>query len=55
MGQGTQAWVCTVAGFNTGLLFLFVIAPGGLLLGPGLNSYIEHVQSKKVQDVSQMR
>uniref|UniRef100_A0A3Q3X4E5 EMI domain-containing protein n=1 Tax=Mola mola TaxID=94237 RepID=A0A3Q3X4E5_MOLML len=43
MGQGTQAWVCTVAGFNTGLLFLFVIAPGGLLLGPGLNSYIEHV------------
>uniref|UniRef100_A0A3B5AQP0 Elastin microfibril interfacer 3a n=1 Tax=Stegastes partitus TaxID=144197 RepID=A0A3B5AQP0_9TELE len=34
VGQGTQAWVCTVTAFNTGDLFLFV--PGGLLLGRGL-------------------
>lgn len=54
VGQGTQAWVCTVTAFNTGYLFLFVPVPGGLLLGRGLNCVNVHVWSKRAQDVSQI-
>lgn len=52
VGSATQAWVCTVRGFNTGYLFLFV--PGGLLLGRGLNCSNVHVWSKRPQDGPQI-
>lgn len=50
----SRTWVCTVTAFNTAYLFLFVPAPGGLLLGQGLDWVNEHVWSERAQDVSQI-
>lgn len=49
-----EVWACTVTGFNTEVLFLFVHVPGGLLLSQRLNCPKLHLGSKKVQDASQV-